>query len=165
MKTRKGLLLSVLLVAGLAFVGFSPQSYAAKQKKNLVDESSISCTGATVGKVIVAKKGYSVLVTVKITNGTPNTSRVVFWVCQGGTGCHSECGARPLGVIRTDGSGNGKFKYKGWAPLAGAMHFDICVVEQTRCIGGNYYSGIFAAASDELIEAPEGVIEGDPTLQ
>jgi hypothetical protein len=70
MKIRKGLLCSVLLVAGLVFVGFSPQSYAAKQKKNLVDDSALGCTGTTVGKVIVAKKGSDVLVKVKITNGT-----------------------------------------------------------------------------------------------
>jgi len=163
MKIRKGLLFSVLLVAGLAFVGFSPQSYAAKQKKNLVNDSG-SCTGTVVGKVVVKKKGSDVLVKVKIINGTPNTRRVVFWVCQSGTGCHSGCGFVSLGNITTDGSGNGKFKYKGPAPFAGTIHFDICVGE-TSCTGGNYFSGIFAAASDELIEAPEGVIEGDPTLQ
>ena len=55
MKMKKGLLFSVLLVAGLAFVGFSPQSYAEKQKKNLINDSG-SCTGSTVGTVVLKKR-------------------------------------------------------------------------------------------------------------
>ena len=49
MKMKKGLLFSVLLVAGLVFVGFSPQSYAAKQKKDLINDSALACTGSKLG--------------------------------------------------------------------------------------------------------------------
>ena len=160
MKMKKGLLFSVLLVAGLVFVGFSPQSYAATQKKNLIAEVSVGCTGSTVGRVVVKKKGSDVLVKVKITNGTPSTSRTVYWACQYGTGCHEHCAFKSIGTITTDGSGKGKFKYKGPIPIDGTMHFDI--LNPSR---GNYYSGIFAPPSDELVEASEDVIEGDPTLQ
>ncbi|MBI5307278.1 MAG: hypothetical protein HZB37_02795 [Planctomycetes bacterium] len=158
MKIGKWLLLSCLLVAGLAFVGFTPQSYAAVQKKNLVDDSGLDCSGSVVGNVKVKAVGSGVLVKVKITKGSPNTSRTVYWVCQSGTGCHSGCGYVSIGTITTDGKGKGKFKYKGPIPMAGDIHFDILS-------SGNYFSGIFAAPSTDTIEVSEGVVEGDPTQQ
>ncbi|MCR4320231.1 MAG: hypothetical protein NUV74_07880, partial [Candidatus Brocadiaceae bacterium] len=75
-------------------------------------------------------------------------------MCQSGTGCHSGCSFVSLGTITTDGSGKGKFKYKGPAKFAGTIHFDICAGTTSGCTEGrSYFSGIFAAASDELIEA------------
>ena len=79
MKIRKGLLFSVLLVAGLAFVGFSPQSYAATQKKDLIDDPPRDCDGPVVGKVVVKKVGSDVLVKVKLTNAAPNTLYAAVW--------------------------------------------------------------------------------------
>ncbi|HLE86357.1 MAG TPA: hypothetical protein VI727_01680 [Candidatus Brocadiaceae bacterium] len=155
MKMRKGLLFSVLLVAGLAFVGFSPQSYAAKQKKKLVND----CGGAVVGSVVLKKKGSDVLVKVKITKGVPNLLFEVYWTCTSGP-CHESCGFVNIGTMRTDGSGKGKFKYQGPIPLSGKVHFDVLY-------SGVYYAGEFAAPDADLIEASEDVdvIEGDPTLQ
>ena len=82
---------------------------------------------------------------------------MVFWVCQSGP-CHTGCGFVSLGTVRTDGSGKGKFKYKGPIPFGGKVHFDVLY-------SGNYYAGEFAAPDADLIEASEDVIEGDPTLQ
>ena len=140
MKIRKGVLFSFLLVAGLSFVGFSPQSYAAKQKKNLIDDSSLDCSGSTVGKVIVVKKGSDVIVKVKITNGIPNEACGVFWVCSNG-GCrdgNGNCSLR-LGETTMNGSGKGKFKWKGSIPFEGRVYFDISGT------AGVYYSGVFDA--------------------
>ena len=82
----------------------------------------------------------------------------IFWTCTSGP-CHIACGFVNIGTIRTNGSGKGKFKYKGPIPLSGKVHFDVLY-------SGNYYAGEFAAPSDaDLIEASEDVIEGDPTLQ
>ncbi len=141
---RKGLLFSVFLMAGLLFAGFSPQSYAAKQKKPIFNDL-YNCAGNTVGKITVGKKRYSVIVKTQFTNGQPNTSYEVWWECRvGGTGCRtgSGCGSRRLGLIRTDGSGKGKFRWKGTAPFPGTMYFEILSVQ-----GGTEYcfTGLFAA--------------------
>ena len=106
--------------------------------------------------------GSDVLVKVKITNGTAG-SRQVFWTCTQGP-CHTGCGFKSIGVITIGSDGKGKFKFKGAAPFAGKIHFDICPGTVT-CSGGNYYSGEFAAPSDELVEASEDAKEGDATLQ
>lgn len=158
MNIKRGLLFICLLVAGLVFAGFTPQSYAGKQKKNLVDDSQLGCSGTVVGKVVVKKIGSEVLVKVKITKGSPNASRTVYWVCQSGTGCHSGCGYVSIGTIKTNAEGKGKFKYKGAAPYSGEFHFDIMD-------SGNYYSGIFSAPSSDTVKASDEAVEGDPTQQ
>ena len=158
MKIGKWLLLSCLLVAGLVFVGFTPQGYAAAQKKNLVDDSALECSGKVVGKVSVKAIGSGVLVKVKITKGSPNTTRDVFWVCQSGTGCHSGCGYVSIGTIKTDAKGKGKFKYKGPIPMAGEIHFDILSSD-------NYFAGIFSAPSADTIEVSGEAVDGDPTQE
>lgn len=158
MKFKKGLLFICLIVAGIVFVGYTPRSFAEAQKRNLVDDSSLACGGRTVGNVTVKKKGSEVLVKVKITNGSPNTSRTVYWVCQSGTECHSGCGYVSIGTIKTDANGKGKFKYKGAAPYSGSVHFDIMD-------SGNYYAGIFDAPSSDTVEISPNAVEGDPTEQ
>ena len=140
MKIRKGVLFSFLLVAGLSFVGFSPQSYAAKQKKDIVFNTFGNCTGTVIGSVVLKKRGSDVLVKVKITNGIPNEACGVFWVCSNG-GCrdgNGNCSLR-LGETTMNGSGKGKFKWKGSIPFEGRVYFDISGT------AGVYYSGVFDA--------------------
>lgn len=158
MKIKKGFLFTCLIVAGLVFAGYTPQSFAKTQKKNLVDDSSLACGGKTVGKVTVKKMGSEVLVVVRITKGSKNASRTVYWVCQSGTGCHSGCGYVSIGTIKTNAKGKGKFKYKGPIPYTGSVHFDIMDT-------GNYYAGIFAAPSSDTVEISPNAVEGDPTQQ
>lgn len=141
MTIGKWLLLSCLFVGGLAFAGFIPQSYAATQKKNLVDDAALDCNGAVVGNVSVKKVGSGVLVNVKITNGAPNITSTILWVRQSGTECHVGSGQVVLGIITTDSHGKGKFKQKGHIPMDGSVHFSIVSPEEE----GNYYAGIFSA--------------------
>lgn len=158
MKIKSGLLFSCLIVAGLVFVGFTPQSYAKAVNKKLFDDSALACSGKTVGKVSLSKIGSQVQVIVKITKGSKNATRTVYWVCQSGSDCHSGCGYVSIGTIKTNAKGKGKFKWKGTAPYTGTVHFDIMDT-------GNYYAGIFTVPASSTVETSPNAVEGDPTQQ
>jgi hypothetical protein len=152
---------AVLVTAvGLALLTWAP-SLDAREKKALVDDSSDSCSGSTVGKVIQA--AGTTTVKVKITNGTPGTTRNVYETCQSGSGCHDGCGFTSLGTITTDGTGFARKKFT--RVRADPVHYDIC----TDSCSSLYFSGVFtspgvagAAVAESGGEAVEG---GDPARQ
>jgi hypothetical protein len=146
------------VLIGLALLVSVPAS-DAKEKRNLVENAGSSCSGPTVGKVI--QKPGTTTVKVKITNGTPGTTRDVYEVCQSGSVCHDGCGFDSLGTITTDGSGKAKKKFTRVRP--DPVHYDICE-------SGCYYSGVFtspgiAGGAAEVEAAREAVEGGDPARQ
>ena len=145
---------------GLALLSWVPPLHA-REKKTLVNDSALSCSGGTVGKVI--QKDGTTTVKVKITSGTPGTTRQVFEVTSSGS-CHSSTGFTSLGTITTDGTGFARKKFT--RVRADPVHYDICPGSTSGCSGGNYFAGIFTSPSvaggAAAVESGDAVAGGDP---
>ncbi len=131
-------------------------------------DTNLDCSGPEVGytNVLVLEDGVSLKVEVEFTNGAPNDTATVYWVCTNVPGgCHGDaCGAVNLGTITTDSSGQGFFSIilPDGNPYPGKyVHFDVGPDEWYTSIT---HLEIFpsAPATLESFSAESAVTPADP---
>jgi hypothetical protein len=163
MTHRKLLYGAVALLLAVVWLAAAPMdAFAAAQKSPLVNDTSLSCTGSTVGKSAVkTKSNGEVKVKVKIKSGNANDSGPVYWTCTNvSNGCHDQaCGFIQIGTITTDANGKGKFTVLLMGnPFPGEfVHLDLLMNS------GAVYDSVFPSVPLGAGHGASGASGGDPT--
>ncbi len=134
------------------------------------------CDGPLVGftSVVVLQTDDGIKVDVEFTNGPPSFSMGVFWVCtEVPGGCHGQaCGFTNLGVISTNGSGQGAFStiLPGGNPYPGKyVHFDLVGTAVSGQVGytsithDEVFPSSAPAAAPASLRSESLAETGDPT--